>query len=139
MWPRVGFFWPGNHVETLDEFKRVFSMYGYTYCGNALQPGTEQLEAGYEKIALYVKGTDITHVARQLPDGTWTSKLGVEIDISHDAPNDLPQDGPLSCVGLGVAYFFFKRRIGFVLSLKARLLNILMIMLGRTSASIRPR
>jgi hypothetical protein len=30
-----------------------------------------------------------THAARQLPDGTWTSKLGKDVDIEHDYPDDV--------------------------------------------------
>lgn len=33
-----------------------------------------------------------THAARQLPDGTWTSKLGKDVDISHDSLDGLSGD-----------------------------------------------
>jgi hypothetical protein len=42
------------------------------------------LEKGFEKIAIYSDTGDCwDHVARQLPDGKWTSKLGELIDITH--------------------------------------------------------
>ena len=46
-------------------------------------PG-EELEAGFEKIALFVDNRDTPrHAARQLPNGRWTSKLGELEDIEH--------------------------------------------------------
>ena len=47
-------------------------------------------EIGLEKIALYATDDDeYTHVARQLPSGKWTSKLGGLEDIEHDLPDDV--------------------------------------------------
>lgn len=41
-------------------------------------------EHGYEKIALYLAGDGkVTHAARQLESGQWTSKLGNWVDIEH--------------------------------------------------------
>src|SRR5262249_38721988 len=43
------------------------------------------LEPVYEKVALFADDLDHpTHVARQLPSGRWTSKLGRAEDIEHD-------------------------------------------------------
>lgn len=45
---------------------------------------SSRLEAGFEKVALYEKDQFIPeHMARQLPDGSWTSKCGGEEDITH--------------------------------------------------------
>lgn len=46
---------------------------------------TGQLENGFEKIAIYSAsgGVEWDHVARQLPNGLWTSKIGHCMDISH--------------------------------------------------------
>ena len=65
--------------ETLDAFEAAFGTLGYTPCDNP------ELEKGFEKVALYTwaAGTP-KHAARQLPDGTWTSKLGREHDIRHE-------------------------------------------------------
>ena len=41
------------------------------------------LESGREKIAIYARGAAPAHVARQLADGKWTSKLGAAVDITH--------------------------------------------------------
>ena len=40
-------------------------------------------EPGFEKIVIYGNQVEYEHAARQLPDGTWTSKLGPGIDINH--------------------------------------------------------
>jgi hypothetical protein len=51
------------------------------------------LEPGVEKVAIYVDDFGIPqHVARQLPDGTWTSKLGKGEDIGHVSPESLAGD-----------------------------------------------
>lgn len=51
------------------------------------------LESGIEKIAIYVDDSGIPqHVARQLQDGTWTSKLGKEEDIQHNLLEALEGD-----------------------------------------------
>jgi len=47
------------------------------------------LEPGVEKVALYGVSIFYTHVARQLPTGTWTSKLGAAEDIKHETPEDV--------------------------------------------------
>ncbi len=36
-----------------------------------------------EKLALFVHRDKVVHVARQLPSGLWTSKLGQSFDIEH--------------------------------------------------------
>ena len=42
------------------------------------------LEVGVEKVAIFVDENFLpTHAARQLQDGTWTSKLGEGEDIMH--------------------------------------------------------
>jgi hypothetical protein len=47
-------------------------------------------EVGFEKIAVYAVSTaEYTHVARQLPSGEWTSKLGEWELIEHGTPDDV--------------------------------------------------
>ena len=84
-WPdSFGFgYWPpqSQRAETLDAFIAVCKALGYEPCADGL------LEAGYDKIAIYVdeRGKP-THAARQVPCGTWTSKLGEGEDIEHTVP-----------------------------------------------------
>ena len=77
-WP--GRFWPKDvpPAETRLAFIKAFKTKGYEVCEGP------ELEEGYEKICLYEKLGRPKHAARQLPDGTWTSKLGMENDISHE-------------------------------------------------------
>lgn len=76
--PRV--FWPegvsrGRGIESfVDALKTV----GYIECVKA------DIEDGFEKIAIFEKYGKFTHVARQLRNGKWTSKLGEDEDIQHN-------------------------------------------------------
>jgi hypothetical protein len=84
-WPDVdpdddAVFWPPGvpAEETLAAFVAAFATLGYAPC-----PG-EEYEPGFEKVALFARDGIPTHAARQLPDGRWTSKLGMSEDIEHD-------------------------------------------------------
>jgi hypothetical protein len=80
-WPNEHAFWPPTapRQETLEAFRAVFMLFGYTVCE------LEDFEEGWEKIAIFVddSGTP-THAARQLEDGLWTSKCGSAEDIKHE-------------------------------------------------------
>lgn len=78
-WP-IDNFWPPSvpRETTIDAFLRAFESIGYESCEN------EDYEKGFIKITLYAKGTDPKHAARQINPGVWTSKLGKEVDISHE-------------------------------------------------------
>lgn len=77
-WPNGGY-WPLclKREVTIPCFVRAFRLLGYCKCSNS------RLESGYEKVALYAKNDIPKHMARQLRDGTWTSKLGDWEDIMH--------------------------------------------------------
>jgi hypothetical protein len=52
----------------------------------------EEIEQGFAKVAVFIDRPGLpTHVARQLPNGRWTSKLGRAEDIEHDL-HDLEGD-----------------------------------------------
>lgn len=72
-------YWPtAERDATVDCFIRAFTLLGYEPCDDCA------LELGYEKVALYATGgNEPTHMARQLPNGNWTSKLGKLEDIEH--------------------------------------------------------
>lgn len=74
-------FWPDNvpKEETLEAFIQAYGTLGYVVCGDGV------LEAGFEKVALFVEadGSTPSHAARQLPSGKWTSKLGEWEDVEH--------------------------------------------------------
>jgi hypothetical protein len=42
------------------------------------------VRVGWQTIALYSADGELTHAARRLDNGRWTSKLGPDIDIEHD-------------------------------------------------------
>lgn len=77
-WP--GKFWPKDVPSKVTRvaFIKAFGEKGYQLCDGP------DLEDGFEKVCLYEKLGRPTHAARQLPDGTWTSKLGQSHDISHE-------------------------------------------------------
>lgn len=75
------YYWPASAPRnyTLDAFEAAFRTRGFDVCE------TQDLEPGWERTAFFAKdGVFTTHAARQLEDGTWTSKLGKGEDISHD-------------------------------------------------------
>jgi hypothetical protein len=79
-WPSDQSYWPPgvSRRPAVEAFVEAFRRLGYERCDDP------SLEPGWEKIALYAKeGSRPTHAARQLPDGTWTSKLGKDVDIKH--------------------------------------------------------
>ncbi len=94
-------YWPlATRENTTEGFRRAFAMKrGYESCEDG------ELEPDWEKVAIYV-GEDgkPKHMARQLADGTWTSKLGQGRDITHHTLAALA--GPR----YGVPAHFMRRR-----------------------------
>lgn len=72
--------WPNDIDRDIEIrcFLELFERQGFTVCADS------SLEAGYEKVVFYTDGGEFRHVARQLPDGRWKSKLGELEDIEHD-------------------------------------------------------
>jgi hypothetical protein len=82
-WPGnpEGTYWPDGvpRLATVETFRGAFATLGYTECQS------EELEGGFEKIALFATPQGLPkHAARQLLNGRWTSKLGKSEDIEHD-------------------------------------------------------
>jgi hypothetical protein len=77
--PFQGYEWPQSipKEETLETYIELFQLHGYFSAEDA------SLEKAFEKIAIYVKSGIPSHVSRQLDNGTWTSKLGKDHDITH--------------------------------------------------------
>jgi hypothetical protein len=79
-WPSPDSFWPLDSIEdeTVENFQSAFEITGgYAVCEDG------HPEPGFEKIAIFASGQRVTHMARQLQSGVWTSKLGSGWDISH--------------------------------------------------------
>jgi hypothetical protein len=74
------FYWPeaAQRVEHLSAFQQAFETLGYGLSGSG------DFEESVEKIAIYAKNAVPTHAARQLSSGVWSSKLGPDVDISHN-------------------------------------------------------
>lgn len=91
-------YWPISTVglTVTEAFEKWFSVDGWVECVDG------ELEPGFEKIALYTLNGEPQHAARQLADGRWTSKLGENIDLSHDISE---LDGP----AYGKPTRFFRR------------------------------
>lgn len=82
-------YWPDGvpMASTLESFTAVYEREGFEPCDTPIH------ESGYERVAIYSKSDGkASHVARQLPDGRWTSKLGDWPDIEHDSPEALEGD-----------------------------------------------
>lgn len=74
-------FWPANVLRevSIQAFEEAFAALGFVECANP------DFEAGFEKVSIYADADGKpTHAARQLPGGTWTSKLGSLEDIEHN-------------------------------------------------------
>jgi len=73
-------YWPEGVPRnlTVESLVQAFETLGYTPCDS------DELEQVFEKVAIYVDADNVpTHVARQLPNGRWSSKLGRWEDIEH--------------------------------------------------------
>ena len=73
--------WPKGirNDESVEAFVEYFRLFGYELCDGP------ELEPGFLKIVMFVKGDCPTHACRQVPSGKWTSKLGFDgVDIEHD-------------------------------------------------------
>lgn len=83
-------YWPPGVERSYftPKFIEAYGTKGYEACADG------SLEAGWEKIVLYTNAYGgVLHVARQLPDGAWTSKMGNEEDIIHGSPSNLGGGG----------------------------------------------
>jgi len=93
--------WPAGvpRDDTLDGFVGLFQSQGFELCAD------DALEPGFEKIALYGSPSGaFGHVARQLPSGAWSSKLGELEDIEH------PTLGALAGADYGDPLRFLKKQ-----------------------------
>lgn len=88
-WPnKETMYWPDGipAKETVNSFLKLFQSLGYKNCRDGSH------EIGFEKVAIYALNNKVKHVARQLPDGAWVSKLGSDVDIEHETVKNL--EGP---------------------------------------------
>lgn len=96
-WPADpdGYWPPGVPDElTLTAVVAALATAGYAPCDDG------RFEPGFEKAAVYARNGVPTHVARQLADGRWSSKLGRDCTVGHATPAGV--EGPV--YGSVVAY-----------------------------------
>ena len=93
-----GYYWPPGigREGTVNECAEVFILHGYT------NSDTPRPELGYEKVAIFEDENGWSHIARQLRDGKWSSKLGKGADIEHLYLESL--EGPDPAYGKHVRY-----------------------------------
>jgi hypothetical protein len=80
-WEPLGYhFWPPGVPRelTMEAFIRAFATLGYHPCSDAI------LQKKFERVAIFAKDGCPTHACYQLPSGLWTSKMGSNIDCSHN-------------------------------------------------------
>lgn len=73
-------YWPAGiaRVESVASFVEAFATLGYKPAASGAH------DPKYEKVAIFASGDGVpTHMARQLANGSWTSKLGTLEDIAH--------------------------------------------------------
>jgi hypothetical protein len=93
-------YWPPGvpRTATVEVFVQAYATLGYERCQ------TSEPEEGFEKIAVYTDASGVpTHAARQLADGTWTSKLGGLEDITHSTLSAVSNEA------YGTATLFLRR------------------------------
>ncbi len=77
-----GIYWPRRvqRAPTLEAFTDLYGAEGYVECVDG------SLEPGFEKLAIYVSTDGVEHTARQMLNGSWSSKIGYDEDIMHETP-----------------------------------------------------
>lgn len=80
-----GNYWPDSVPRSpkAEALVQVFEALGYVVCDG------QDVESGYDKVAVYALAGEWTHATRQLPDGQWTSKVGQFEDITHPSLQNL--------------------------------------------------
>ena len=100
--PYLLYFWPPQIPRRydIDAYTAAYGVLGFQICDDAVY------EPGFEKLAVFV-GADgrPTHAARQLANGSWTSKLGRSEDIEHETVDSVAGQQ------YGRAGVFLKRRL----------------------------
>ena len=83
-------YWPPEVLRdpTIAGLERLFRWLGLRKRDRSM------LEVGYQKVALYGNQGLWNHVALQMPNGRWRSKLGKGALIEHETPNGVA--GPAS-------------------------------------------
>lgn len=73
------YYWPSDvpREYTIKAYVQLYELLGYKKCSNG------EFESNFEKVAVFAKKNIPTHAAKQLSNGSWSSKLGKHIDVTH--------------------------------------------------------
>ena len=85
-WPQgLRGYWPleKGPEPNLETFEAAFRTLEYEPCTDG------KLEYGIEKVAIYAIGGVVKHMALQMANGWWASKLGGAEDIEHQTAQEL--------------------------------------------------
>lgn len=98
-------FWPSElpKGDTVDVVRAAFLLCGFEDCESA------EPEHGFDKVAFYAAGATFKHVAKQLPSGRWSSKLGSDCDIEHDLTDLIRLESPYPGYQYGEIAGFMRR------------------------------
>ena len=98
-------YWPAGvpHEDSVEALQDALATVGFTLCDDG------QLEPGFVKLAIFADDEGYTHVARQLPSGRWTSKLGSDRDIEHELEALQTQPGTWSRYSYGEVVAYMQR------------------------------
>lgn len=74
------YYWPEGAPReyTVPAWQKAFEVCGFVVCE------TEVFEDGTDRVALFALGGQPKHACRQISPDKWTSKLGPNVDISHE-------------------------------------------------------
>jgi len=78
---RMGlYYWPSSvpREYTLEALRGAFESLGFT------TSVTDDFDPSATRVSLFAKGSQPTHASRQLSPSEWTSKIGPNVDISHE-------------------------------------------------------
>jgi hypothetical protein len=115
-WPTNGGYWPEHtpRLLTPDAFILAFATKGYEECTDS------EPEPRTEKVALYVNDRNIPqHMARQLRNGKWASKLGTLEDIVHDTLLGVAGPPPIA---YGQPKYYLRRKRRCIYTIRRMLL-----------------
>ena len=101
----LGHYWPEGvrRAGTVSAYQAALATEGFEICDSG------EVVDGVEKIALFAAGDEFTHVARQLPNGRWTSKLGRDCDIEHELEALVAARSPMPSYRYGEVVAFMQR------------------------------
>lgn len=97
--------WPADvsRDDSVEALQDALATEGFADCDDG------SFEAEFVKLAIFADDEGFTHVARQLPSGRWTSKLGADCDIEHELEALVSHRSPSALYRYGEIVAFMRR------------------------------